>query len=182
MRKENTRLAITLILTFFALSFFGLFAINPTLTTIIELQKQLDDSEFTHQKLTAKITNLSNLQQKYTTLHSELQIVEEAIPKEAAATKLTGQIHTLAAESNLNVRNLRIAEVSLTSSTVPASPNGLSYVFNLEASGTYENMIALAEKLTSFNRIVTVEAISISRDTRTEELVLNIRGRQYFKP
>jgi Tfp pilus assembly protein PilO len=182
IRKENTRLATTLILTFVALSFFGIFAINPTLTTIIELQKQLEDSEFTHQQLTTKITNLSTLQQKYTNLNADLQVLENAIPKEAAATKLTGQIHTLAADSKLTIRNLRVAEVTLTSGKTSNTPKGLSYVFNVEASGTYEQMLFFADTLTKFSRIVTVEAISVGRDTRTQDLVLNIRGRQYFKP
>lgn len=181
MRKENTRLITTLILTFIALSFFGIFAIEPTLTTIIELQKQLDDSEFTHQQLQTKISNLSTLQQKYTALNPDLPIVEDAIPKVAAATKLTGQIHTLTKEYNLSVRNLRVAEVTLTAGKTQG-PNGLSYVFNLEAAGTYEDMMEFAANVAQFNRIVTVEAISIGRDPRNEELVMNIRGRQYFKP
>lgn len=181
MRKENTRLITTLILTFFALSFFGLFAINPTLTTIIELQKQLEDSEFTHQQLTTKISNLSTLQQKYNGLTNDLPVVEGAIPKEAAATKLTGQIHTLTQESHLTVRNLRVAEVTLTGGKMPGT-KGLSYIFNLEADGSYEDMMRFAANVTKFNRIVTVETISIGRDPRSEELVLNMRGRQYFKP
>lgn len=182
MRKENTRLITTLVLTFLALSFFGIFAINPTLTTIVELQKQLEDSEFTHQQLTTKISNLSTLQQKYIALQNDLSVVEDAIPKNAAATKLTGQIHTLTSQSNLTVRNMRIAEVTLTGGGNPNAPNGLSYIFTLEATGSYEDMMAFAENVATFNRIVTVEAISIGRDTRTEDLVLNMRGRQYFKP
>lgn len=181
MKKENTRLITTLILTFVALSFFGIFAINPTLTTIIELQKQLDDSEFTHQQLTTKITSLSTLLQKYNNLQDDLQVIENAIPKQAAATKLTGQIHTLTKEYNLTVRNLHVAQVTLTSGKTPKTKS-LSYVFNLEAGGTYKNMMEFAENVTKFNRIVTIESISISRDPRSQDIVMNMRGRQYFKP
>jgi Tfp pilus assembly protein PilO len=180
MQKENTRLITTLILTFLALIFFGIFAINPTLTTIIELHKQLEDSQFTHEQLTTKINNLSILQQKYTLLQPELPVIENAIPREALATKITGQIHTLAKDHKLSVHNLRVSEVVLTGKT-PA-PKGLSYVFNLEVTGNYENMISFVGDLTHFDRIVTIETIATSRDSRTEELVMSIRGRQYFKP
>lgn len=184
MRKENTRLITTLILTFVALSFFGLFAINPTLTTIIELQKQLDDSEFTHQQLSTKLVNLSTLQQKYTNLNSELGVIDNAIPKEAAATTLAGQLHTLAEEANITIRHLRVEEVALTAVKNPANPSnkGFSYVFNLETEGSYENMMKFAENTTNFNRIVTVEAISLTRDPGNNNLIMNMRGRQYFKP
>lgn len=181
MKKENTRLLTTLILTFFALGFFGIFAINPTITTIIELQKTLEDSEFTHQQLTTKISNLSSLQQQYTGMQQDLSVIEDAIPKEAHPTELTGQIHTLTKEYNLSIRNLRVAEVTLTGGKT-ADNKGLSYVFNLEAYGTYEDMMEFAVNVTKFNRIVTVEAISIGRDPRSEDLVMNMRGRQYFKP
>jgi Tfp pilus assembly protein PilO len=181
MQKENTKLITTLILTFAALSFFGIFAINPTLTTIVELQKQLEDSEFTHQQLTTKISNLSILQQKYIALTNDLPVIEDAIPKVADATKLTGQIHSLADEYNLHVRTLRIAQVSLTENKTPDTKK-MSYIFNLEAEGTYEDMMKFAAGAAGFNRVVTIESIAISRDPRSSKLVMSMRGRQYFKP
>lgn len=181
MRKENTQLITTLILTFVALTFFGIFAINPTLTTIVDLHKQLEDSEYTKQELTTKIANLSSLQQKYAALGGDLPYIEEAIPKSAAATKLAGQLHSLTQESNLTIRNLRISQVKLAGGS-PAGPKGLSYTFILEAEGTYEDMMEFASNVTTFNRIVTVEIISIGRDPKSNLLVLYLRGRQYFKP
>lgn len=183
MRKENTRLITTLILTFLALSFFGIFAINPTLTTIIQLQKQLEDSTFTHEQLKTKIYNLSMLQQKYAALGQtgELALIEDAVPKEAMATKLTGQIINVADISNITLRSFRVEEVVLMGNK-NAGDRGFSYVFTIEAEGDYQNMIRFAENVTQFNRIVTVEAMSITKDSRNDALVLNLRGRQYFKP
>lgn len=183
IKKENTRLITTLILTLLALSFFGIFAINPTLTTIIQLQKQLEDSTFTHQQLQTKIYNLSMLQQKYAALNGtgELSIIEEAIPKEALATKLSGQILTLAEESDITLRSFRVEEVALLGGKA-IGDRGFSYVFTIEAEGVYENMLGFAEKVTQFNRVVTVEAMSITKDTRSDALVMSLRGRQYFKP
>ncbi len=86
--EENTRIITTLILTFLAMSFFGIFAINPTLSTIVTLKKQLADSQLVHEKLGTKINNLSSLQQQYTQLSSELPVVFEAIPQTAQAPDL----------------------------------------------------------------------------------------------
>lgn len=49
LKGEKTQKFTTLILTFFALSFFGLLAINPTISTISELNKELEDNKFVDQ-------------------------------------------------------------------------------------------------------------------------------------
>jgi Tfp pilus assembly protein PilO len=182
MSKEDTQLITTLILTFVALTFFGIFAINPTLTTIVDLQKQLDDSQFTKEQLTTKIANLSALQQQYTNLSPDLPLIEDAVPSSANATKLAGQLHSMTQESDLKIRNMRISTVQIAGGTNAANAKGMSYIFTVEAEGTYENMMQFAENVTNFNRIVTVETISIGRDPKSDLLVLYLRGRQYFKP
>src|SRR5690606_19872349 len=99
--------------TFLGLSFLGLFAINPTLTTIIELQKQLEESKFVHEQLTTKMNNLSNLQQQYNTLSDDLIYVYDAIPQNADATKVIAQLYTLAEKENLQITSITISPVIL---------------------------------------------------------------------
>lgn len=178
--KDNVRLFVTLVLTFSSLIFFGIFAINPTLSTIVELKKQLADSTYVQEQLSTKIANLSTLQQKHNLLNADLPIIQAAIPEEASAPALTGQAQTLAEEYDITITSLRISEVQLTSDK-QTSPAGSSFIFFLEAEGAYNNMISFAESLGSFNRIVTVESMAISRDNQEDNLVLTVRGRSYFK-
>ena len=70
IKNENTRIITTLILTFAAMTFFGAFAINPTLTTIVNLKKQLEDSQIVYNKLVEKNNNLSFLLNQYNSLSS----------------------------------------------------------------------------------------------------------------
>ena len=72
MQQDTPQSFVTLLLTFAALSFFGIFAINPTLTTIADLKKQLADDTAVDQQLKTKISNLSSLQQQYNQLGSNL--------------------------------------------------------------------------------------------------------------
>ncbi len=181
MEKEHTRAFVTIALTFAALSFFGIFAINPTLTTIAELQKELEDNQMVDQQLSAKINNLSLLQQQYNLLESDLPVVYAAIPKTADAPLLSAQIEALARKHNVTIETYRIAEVQLASNKQKLTKT-TSFTFTLEATGTYQNMINFSTALAGLNRIVTVESMSISRDSKTNELMLTLRGRQYFKP
>lgn len=179
MKKENTQLITMLIFTFAAMTFFGVFAINPTLSTIVELKKQLADSEYVHQQLSTKINNLSALQQKYNALAPDLPIIMDAIPKDAAAPLLMAQIESIANRSSLHIKFFRISEVQLTPGK-KLTNNGLSFVFNLEAQGKYEDMMSFVSTLVHINRIVTLESVSINKDQHNDALLLNIRGRQYY--
>lgn len=179
-KKENTQLITTLIFTFVAMTFFGLFAINPTLSTITQLKKQLADSEFVHQQLTKKIESLSALQQQYNSIEADLPVVYAAIPQNPQTAFLSGQVEALAQKSNVSITSFRVFEVQLASIN-PPPPNGASYTFFVEGLGTYENMTTFATDLSQLNRIVTIETMAITKDVKQESLRLTIRGRVYLK-
>lgn len=180
IEHENTRLFIMLALTFGALSFFGVFAINPTLSTIFELQKELKENEDVAQQLETKINNLSLLQSQFNIIEPELKYVYEAIPKSANVPLLSAQIKAIANANRITITSYRVAEVQLASSQ--KSSKTLSYIFNLQAEGNYRDMINFSTAVSRLNRIVTIESMSIGKNTKSNELVLTLRGRQYFKP
>ncbi|MBA3723615.1 MAG: type 4a pilus biogenesis protein PilO [Candidatus Levybacteria bacterium] len=180
MEQENTTIFVAIALTLAALSFFGIFAINPTLTTIAELQKELADNEAVEEQLTTKINNLSSLQQQYNVLEKDLPIIYAAIPTSADAPLLSAQVEALAQQNNVTISTFRVAEVQLASNQ--PSTKTLSYIFTLQAEGAYQNMIDFSASLSRLSRVITVESMSIGRDTKTNDLILTLRGRQYFKP
>lgn len=180
MKKENTKAITMIIFTFVGLSFLGIFAINPTLTTIVELNKQLEDSEFVHQQLTTKMNNLSSLQQQYTLLENDLPFIYAAIPQNANAPTLVGQIAALAENHTIKINSLQVSEVTL-SPTKLSQQKGESFTFTLDAEGEYDNMMEFAAALANFKRIVTIESIGLTKDQRRDVIVLTIKGKEYFK-
>jgi len=181
IEQENTRLFVTLVLTFGALIFFGIFAINPTITTISALQKELDDNLLVEQQLQTKIDHLSALHQQYVEIEPDLFYVNEAIPQSAQAPLLSAQVASLIQKYGLTVSSYRVAEVQLATSTKTSAKNP-SFIFNLQAEGPYDKMLNFSTDLANLNRIITIESMSIARDTKTNDLVLSLRARQYFKP
>jgi Tfp pilus assembly protein PilO len=138
--KEKPRKLSSLILSIVAFSFFGLFAINPTLSTIARLRKDLEDSKFVSQKLQEKIFNLYSLQQKYNNLQSDLPIILGAIPKSPEIPLLIGQIQTLSQENNISVGGIQSFEVEAANAEVTKKdPKTFSFAFS--GRGSYENMI-----------------------------------------
>jgi len=179
MQQETTRSFVTLALTFGALSFFGVFAINPTLSTIFDLQKQLSDDTLVNQQLQTKIDNLSTLEQQYNLLGTNLTNIYNAIPQNPEASLLSAELAALAQKHNLTITDYRLAEVALASEQ--SNPKVQSFVFTIETEGNYNDMMAFSEELAKLNRLITVESMEIGRDPQSENLVLTLRGRQYFK-
>jgi len=180
MQKESTKAITMLIFTFIALSILGIFAINPTLSTIIDLKKQLEDNEYVHQQLTVKMNNLSSLQLQYNELSNDLPVVYNAIPENAKVTYLLGQIDTVAKTTNIQIHFIRVTSVPLSDSTQKKSIGNASFGFSLEGEGTYEDMLNFAEALTNFDRIVTIDSISIFKNPKDGSLLVGIEGRGYF--
>jgi len=179
MQEGNTPHFVMLALTFVALSFFGIFAINPTLTTIANLKKQVADSKQVDKELTTKINNLSALQQQYNQMGSDMTNIYAAVPQNADVPLLSAQVEALAKRHTLSVTTYRVAEVQIAS--VKPDNKIKSFIFTLQAEGNYSDMLSFSSELANFSRLVTVESMEIGRDSKTDDLVLTLRGRQYFK-
>ncbi len=179
LQNENTRVITTLILTFSAMSFFGIFAINPTLSTIVTLKKQLADSELVNEKLKTKISNLSSLQQKYSILASDLPIIYDAVPQSAKAADLLGQALSQSIRKNVQITSLAVSDIPITGGKNPAGES--SFNFTIEARGTYENLMAFSKSLTNMNRIIAVDSLTMSKDAKQDILNLGLTGRGFFQ-
>src|SRR5947208_1901500 len=81
LMEKKTQQVTSLIFTLVALSFFGLFAISPTLSTIAQLQKELSDSKDVYQKLVQKIHNIAALSAEYSKLEQDIHFVNETLPQ-----------------------------------------------------------------------------------------------------
>ena len=181
MRKESNKAIVMLIFTFIALSFLGFFAINPTLTTIVELKKQLEDSQFVHDQLTTKMANLSSLQQQYEILTPDLHIIIDAIPQNPQVAVLAGQLEALAPKYGVQIKSIRIEKVVLATTKKTKLPPATSFLFTMDAVGEYDAMMDFASAITNFNRIVTITGITLTKDVNSNDLLLTIEGKQYFQ-
>lgn len=182
LKQKNTQVFTTIILTLLAISFFGIFAINPTLSTIANLQKQLEDSNFVDESLSKKITNMSILQRKYVQLGNDIPVVLSAIPKNPNVPVLISQLYLLGFNTGININNLQAYEVELSKKT-DAKPGYASYAFSFSGNGQYTDILKFISSLINFERIVSLDALLISRQGVAEDnsLQVSVRGEAYFK-
>lgn len=166
------------ILTLGAIIFFALFAINPTISTIAKLRKEVQDSKFVDKALDEKINNLSSLITEYSVIQKDLPFVLDAIPKNPQAPTLVGQIQTIAQTSNVIIEDLDISEVGLTNKDASTSAN---FSFSLTGTSTYENIKTFVDDLITMQRIVSLESITLTKNSDSESIQLDLKGSAYYK-
>lgn len=179
LQEKRVQSFTTIALTIITLSFLGFFAISPTLSTIADLQKQITDSQFVNQQLQQKITNLTALQSSYKKLGSDVSIVYTDIPETPNVTDLVGQLQTLAANTNLTITNIQTLPVDI-SNTSTVQYN--SFSFAMDVTGSYQDIKKFLQSMTNFNRIITFDAISLSKPVSDKDIyTMSLRGKAYFK-
>ncbi len=187
LREERAKQYGMLVFTLLTLSFFGLFAINPTIATIVELRKKLADSELVNTKLEKKLTAMSNLQQQYAAIQPDLPAVYAAIPEEPEAARLLGQIQQIAKQTNVTIVDLSSLPVLIKKDPKAPKPVGQKQEevvpFSLKATGNYDNLQQFLSALTTFDRLLSVTQISITREASLDEntRTLFIEGKGYYQ-
>jgi Tfp pilus assembly protein PilO len=199
------RAYFSLIASLFALSFFGAFAIRPTVNTIVELQKKITDASFTNQKLQEKINALSEAQTQYSLVQADLPIVFSALPKDPDFSSLLKQIENIAVASGVSVTGIQFQSVLLfdtkkTESTlsaltqtisqeqtnpslaaVPPSLDLTPISFSLSLRGGYPNIKAFLTSLSHLSRLIDVNSFNISNSqSGIAELTINMQTKAFY--
>jgi Tfp pilus assembly protein PilO len=183
LKQERNQKFFGAILTLCALSFFGFFAIKPTISTILKLQKEIDDSQYVLSQLENKIRNLSSLRKQYFSLQEDLPIVMRAITVQPDAQIFLAQIQAIAKDSNIVIKSLQNLEVEIERNDNTPGKDYYSYAFSVSGKGTFENISKFTKTLTNMERVVNIDNISINntgnQDSDSSEF--NIQGITFFK-
>lgn len=188
LQKERVKEYGTLILTFFALSFFSIFAINPTLSTITDLKKQLSDNQSADAALKTKIKNLSTLQQAYTEITPDLGYVDAALPTTPNVIPLLAKVQSISERSNVTILALQASDVSLFSSGTVVKKKGKgiqtpSFSFLIRVQGSTSELLSFLSSFLSFDRLTTIDSLSLSTDPKeNSQPTLTIHANGYYLP
>ena len=178
-KKEKNQRYFTIILTLGASIFFTLFAINPTLSTISKLRKELEDSKFVEQKLSQKINNLSSLSTGYQSIQEDIPLIHDAIPLQPEAPLLVAQIQSIAQDSGVSVTELKVLPINLNSQSATVSS---AFGFQLTVEANYEGLQTFTSNLTNMQRVISIDGISITKTEEGEQnLEIDINGSAFYK-
>lgn len=176
--KPVARVSIELFLSLGAIIFFAIFAIQPTLKTMTELVKEIEDKRALSEKMDQKIAALSTAQGQYQEFNDQFYLLEEAIPRSASLVDSLKTIEKLASESNLIIESINLSDVP--DDLEIASPNNAKrtiLTFNVDVAGDYLNMRKFVEALMDSRRMLIVDQINFSLTNSQVDQYLTARVR-----
>ncbi len=175
------RVSMGLVLTILTVVFFALVAIKPTLQTMAELIRTIDDRKIVDQKLSQKIAALSSAQAELASKQQAAQILDVAIPSTPTFTLLLKEVEKLISEQNVTLVSLIAQSVPTERDPKTSSISDLQSIpLTLTVTGSYENLIATLKSLYTLQRVLVVDRVDIlppsDQDTTTLNMSVALRA------
>lgn len=102
-----------MILSLFAIAFFGVFAIRPTILTIISLQKEIEQATIINDKLAQKLKALTAAQDTLNRLGDKKNLLTQALPPTPNLALLLRFLEDAANSSSVKIQNLQMKTIIL---------------------------------------------------------------------
>jgi len=179
---------LEILLSLATISFFGIFAIRPTLLTISQLIVDIKSKEETIATMDTKIKNLESAQQILLQETSRLPLLNTAVfdtPRPEIATR---QFEGLANKNAVNILGLSFEKIVLlgknetteTSTELKSLPeNSNSINLSVSATGSYQGLSSFLKDIENLRLPVQIDTVQIGASKGEDEtfLTLVISGR-----
>lgn len=166
-----------IILTLLTVSFFGIFAITPTLSTIANLNKQYQDNLLVRDALNKKLSNLKLLDTQYQNVQPDIAIIYNAIPQTTKIPQLTRQLENIASQDNVLLTRLDFANTEIFPNTKEEPI--YSFAFTIAAEGSQADIDKFLSDVINFDRIIGIDRIATGTNEE-KQYTTEITGRAYF--
>jgi Tfp pilus assembly protein PilO len=176
--RQRVTAYLYIIFSLFALSFFGIFAIGPTITTISNLNKQLEQDRVALKQLQDKNAALKSLSAQYIEIEPQLDLIDNAIPQSPKVADIARQLELLTIKHSLTVQKLDSGLMELYPAKNVNSPI-FSFSFSIGVNGNEQDINAFIGDIINMGRIIGIEKLSTGKQ-QNNQFSASITGRAYF--
>ena len=164
--KPNLKIYLELMLSLGTIIIFAIFAIKPTILTIIDINNEIKAKEATIEKLQKKLTDLQTASSILQNQSENLEFINEAIPSNANLEKVTKQIENLAILNSITLTSLTSSDV-LIKGQVDKKENELPISFSV--SGEYQNLFAFLQAIENTKRPFKIDSLIFNSTKSIDE-------------
>lgn len=162
-KNPIARVSMELIFSIVAVLFFAVFAIRPTLLTMSELIKEIEDKRSLDEQLGQKIASLSTAQNQYQLFSQQFYLLDEALPKTAQINHSLQVVEKMASDNRLVIQSITISGVPNELAMADASSFERSLLtFNIDVSGDYLDIRQFIEDVINSRRMMIVDQVGFS--------------------
>lgn len=158
-----------------------IFAIRPTISTILNLQKNLADSQQVLEGLNNKAQNLIEGKKNYNNLPPEVKVkINLAVPVKPDVTFVIASLNN-SSKSIASVSALQIQPLVLIDTTQEKSKTlALAKVdFSYNTVGSFTNLLQVLQNINNASRLLQINNVTINKQTDSPT-VLSITGNAYY--
>jgi len=160
--KPNFKIYLELILSLSAMVIFSIFAIRPTIITIIGLNKEIRGKEETVVKLKQKIKNLQTASMTLQAEANRLPLIIQAVPNLASPEVFVKQIENIASQNGVIILKLSASE----------EINELP--FSISVTGSYASLSSFLKSVENLRRPVKFDSFAIISSVTDLEKILTL--------
>jgi len=158
------QVSIELFLSIGAVLFFAVFAIRPTLLTMSDLIKEIDDKKALDKSLGQKIAALSSAQAEYLQFQPQLPELDQAIPTNTDLIQTLKIVEKVASEQKVTINSLTISDVP---KDIPANTDFTrlqrqNLTFAVSLSGEFPAIRGFVDGLLQSRRSFVIDKITFT--------------------
>src|SRR3989338_8776243 len=138
-RNKFVRTYSSLIFSLITIFIFSFYAIRPTVTTILSLQKSIDEQTSIQKRLQDKVTNLSQGKQNYENIDPEVKLkIDNLVPDNPALAQLINSLNYAADQAEASISGIQLQEVIVESKKNQPARNAplsqIDFTFNTQGN------------------------------------------------
>lgn len=185
-QKPVVKVSSALLLTLFTIIFFAIFAIKPTLVTVAELLKTINDQEEVLTKLKQKAAALASAQEEYSLNRLGIERLNQAVPEDKYIQELIMHLEAVAATHNLVIDSMSFEDFDY--GKTATLPDTVTLPFTLATSADYNTLKAFLTELVRLPRFLSVQSINFnqqdedSNSSSAAPLKLSISLQAHYMP
>lgn len=181
-RNKAVRTYSSLVFSILTITFFGVFALKPTLSTIVSLQKSITEQQQLLEKVTQKADNLSLGRQNYDAIDPQIKLkLISLLPNSTSLPSLIDVIYSLAEENSASISGLQVQSIELV-----GNPNRIAkqavvqeIEFSFNSTGSYSQLSQILSSLTKLKRLISIQSASFNKQ-QEGALIMTVNAKAYF--
>lgn len=181
-KNRLVRTYSSLVFSLITVTVFSLFAIKPTLSTIIALQKSIDEQQMIFNKITTKVDNLATGRKNYERIDSAIKVgLISLMPNSTSLPNLMETLSVLASVHDASISGLQIQPIDLEGPPVRISKQALirQIDFTFNTQGSYQQMVGILNSISSLNRLIDVQSANFTKQV-DGPLIMTVNAKAYF--
>jgi Tfp pilus assembly protein PilO len=182
LKNKTVKTYSSLVFSLFMVVIFSLFAIKPTITTIVALQKSIDEQEKLLEQIQKKGQDLEVGKKNYDQIDSDTKLMLLGlIPNSTSIPSLIDSLSSLAASFDASMSGVQIQPVDLQGSPSRLSKQaGLKEIeFTLSVQGSYIQLTDFLDALYRIDRLINIQTVAFSKQV-DGGLTMTVNARANF--